>query len=139
MNHNEFISFLISIVGFEFDQERAHRTPIAGNYRSHKKGSSTAIFYCINSRSCGRQSESIRLPRRPTKMESRKSPNAWLVTKYCTYHQKLDYCTRLYKPGYCAHHMNKNNRQMNDGGKGKPINKLQREDKKKINIYSYKK
>ena len=44
----------------------------------------------------------LRPQRRSTKKDSRKSPTAWSVTKYCTPHQKLGRCAGLYKLGRCA-------------------------------------
>ena len=74
-------------------------------------------FYCINSRSCGRQTKHVRPPRRSTKKESRKSSTAWLVTKYCTPHKKLGHCKRSEKVGRCARHLNENNTQQKTAGK----------------------
>ena len=63
----------------------------------------------------------VRPPRRSTAKESRKSPTEWSATKYCTRHQQLGCCTR---------HMNKTIGE-EETGKGKPVNKLPREEKHK--------
>ena len=57
-------------------------------------------------------------PSRSSAMKkNKKSPTAWSVTKFCTRQQQLGRYTRPYKPGYCARHMNKSNRQTKTAGK----------------------
>ena len=48
----------------------------------------------------------VRPPGHPALKKNKKSPTVWSVAKYCTCHQQLGRCTRLYKPGHCARHMN---------------------------------
>ena len=88
-----------------------------------KKGAQKQYLCCINfSDSCGNNQSHVHPPRRSTKKETQKSPTAWSATKHSTRHEKSGHCTRPEKPGRYARHMNENNRQTNDGRKGKPIN-----------------
>ena len=74
------------------------------------------------SRLCQKEKEQSRLSRVPDHEGERVK-----VSESCTFDERegdqidlqtLGRCTRLCKPGHCERHMNKNNRQTKDGGKG---------------------
>ena len=97
------------------------------------------FFYCVNFETriyavVSDNQNHIRPSRRSTKKKSRISPTACSVTISCTRHDTSGHCTDPKKPGRFTRHINKNNGQTKDGGKGKPVNELH-EKKNKHYLY----